>query len=131
LWPTASQIESRKTLLERNVIAAVDDMFFAAKIRATAEHVGTQVRFSRDLQSIIEAARETKAALIIVDLHATRFDPLALARTLKADPHLSATSLLGFFSHVQTALMQQAQEAGYDHVLPRSAFTARLAEILR
>jgi CheY-like chemotaxis protein len=117
--------------LERNVIAAVDDIFFAAKIRATAEHLGTRVHFSRDLQSIINAARETKAALIIVDLHATRFDPLALAHTLKADPHLNDIKLLGFFSHVQTALMQQAQEAGYDRVLPRSAFTARLAEILR
>ena len=116
--------------MERNIIAAVDDIFFAAKIRATAEHLGTKVSFSRDLPSIIEAARETKAALIIVDLHATRFDPLALARALKADPHLSATSLLGFFSHVQTALMQQAQEAGYDLVLPRSAFTARLPEII-
>lgn len=105
-------------------------MFFAAKIRATAEHLGTKVRFSRSLQGIIEAARETETALIIVDLHAQQFDALALARTLKADEQLSAVRLLGFCSHVQTTLMQEAREAGYDYVLPRSAFTNRLPEIL-
>ena len=105
-------------------------MFFAAKIRATAEHIGTEVRFSRNLQGIIEAAREAETSLIIVDLHAQQFDALALARTLKADEQLSAIRLLGFFSHVRTALMRQAKEAGYDYVLPRSAFNVRLPEIL-
>lgn len=112
------------------VIAAVDDMFFAAKIRATAEHVGAQVVFKRNPQALFEAVRETKPTLVIVDLHAQGFDPLALARTLKADAQLRDIPLLGFFSHVQTTLMHQAKEAGYDYVLPRSAFTSRLAEIL-
>lgn len=116
--------------MKRPVIAAVDDMFFAAKIRATAEHLGIEVRFSRNLQGITEAARETKTALIIVDLHAQQFDALALARKLKTDTQLHAVHLLGFYSHVQTALMRQAQEAGYDSVLPRSAFSGRLAQIL-
>jgi CheY-like chemotaxis protein len=105
-------------------------MFFAAKIRAAAEHLGVEISFSRDLQAAIEAAREAKPSLIIVDLHANRFDPLALCRTLKADAALSSIPLLSFFSHVQTALMQQAKEAGYDYVLPRSAFTGKLPEIL-
>ncbi|HEX8493267.1 MAG TPA: hypothetical protein VF658_10535 [Pyrinomonadaceae bacterium] len=116
--------------MKRPVIAAIDDMFFAAKIRATAEHLCIEVRFSRSLQGIIEAARETETTLIIVDLHARHFDALALARMLKTDAQLRAVHLLGFFSHVQTALMWQAKEAGYDSVLPRSAFNGRLPEIL-
>lgn len=117
--------------MKRAVIAAVDDMFFAAKIRAAAEHVGAEVSFKRNLPALVEAARDTKPALVIVDLHARQFDPLALARTLKQDAQLCDIPLLGFFSHVQTALMHQAKEAGYDYVLPRSAFTNRLAEILK
>lgn len=116
--------------MKRGIIAAVDDIFFAAKIRAAAAHLGVEVHLSRDLQSTIEAAREIEPTLIIADLHAKRFDPLALCRTLKADASLSRIRRLGFFSHVQTALMQQAKEAGYDYVLPRSAFTNRLPEIL-
>jgi PleD family two-component response regulator len=116
--------------VQRTVIAALDDIFFTAKIRGTAEHAGARVRFCRDAQATIEAVRETNAALVIVDLHARQFDPFALARALKEDARLSTVKLLGFFSHVQTALMQQAKEAGFDYVLPRSVFSNRLAEIL-
>lgn len=116
--------------MQRTVVAALDDIFFTAKIRGTAEHLGARVRFCRDAQATITAARETSAALVIVDLHAKQFDPLALARTLKADAELSNIKLLGFFSHVQTALMQQARAAGFDYVMPRSAFSSKLAEIL-
>ena len=116
--------------MKRPIVAAVDDLFFTAKIRGTAEYVGTPIRFCRTEQSVIADARETKPALVIVDLHGKQFDPFALARTLKADAELRAVKLMGFFSHVQTALMQQAKEAGFDYVLPRSAFANRLAEIL-
>jgi CheY-like chemotaxis protein len=116
--------------VKRPVVAAVDDLFFTAKIRAAAEYLGTPIRFSRDMQAAIDAVRETSPALVIVDLQAQQFDPFTLARMLKADADLRAVSLLGFFSHVQTALMQQAKEAGFDYVLPRSAFASRLAEIL-
>lgn len=116
--------------MQRTVVAALDDIFFTAKIRGTAEHVGAQVRFCRDAPAAIEAARETNAALVVVDLHAKQFDPFALARALKEDAQLSTVKLLGFFSHVQTALMQQAKEAGFDYILPRSVFSNRLAEIL-
>lgn len=116
--------------MKRRILAAVDDMFFAAKIRAVAEHMGVEISFSRDLEAAIEAAREAKPSLIIVDLHAGRLDLLTLCRTLKADSALSSIPTLGFFSHVRTALMQQAKEAGCDYVIPRSAFTNKLPEIL-
>ena len=117
-------------LMSRTVIAAVDDMLFISKIRATAEHVGVNVRFARNADALLARARENKPNLIIVDLHAQKIDPLALAMTLKADPELQAIVLLGFFSHVQTDLMIEATKAGYDRVMPRSAFSKDLANIL-
>lgn len=117
--------------VKRPIIAAVDDLFFVAKIRATAAALGVEVRFSRNQQSAINQAREANPSLIIVDLQAQQFDPFALAAMLKADPQLEGCKLLGFFSHVQTALMRQAKDAGFDSVLPRSAFSHRLAEILQ
>ncbi len=116
--------------MSRTVIAAVDDMFFISKIRATAEHLGIDVRFARNLDSLLTSARENKADLIIVDLHAQKIDPIALATALKSDPELQAIELLGFFSHVQTDLMREATKAGYDRVMPRSAFSNDLATIL-
>ena len=116
--------------MTRTVIAAVDDMLFISKIRATAEHLGVDVRFARNSDALLASAREIKANLIIVDLHAQKINPIALATALKSDPELQAIELLGFFSHVETDLMREATKAGYDRVMPRSAFSNDLASIL-
>jgi CheY-like chemotaxis protein len=116
--------------MKRFVIAAVDDMFFASKIRAVAEHLGVKVRFVRSADEALEAARIDAPSLIIADLHAQKCDPFGLAEQLKMDETLRAVPLLGFFSHVQTELQQRAAQAGYDRVMPRSAFSKKLAEIL-
>ncbi len=116
--------------MKRFVIAAVDDMFFASKIRAVAEHLGLKVRFVRSADEALEAARADEPSLIIADLHAQKCDPFGLAEQLKMDETLRAVPLLGFFSHVQTELQQRAQQAGYDRIMPRSAFSKNLHEIL-
>jgi CheY-like chemotaxis protein len=117
--------------MQRRVIVLVDDLFFAAKIRTTAEHLGIEVSFPRSMEALREASREDAPALVIVDLHLQHDDPFLLARSLKADEELRETPLVGFFSHVQVELQERAEAAGFDRVLPRSAFTKRLPEILQ
>ncbi len=117
--------------MSKAIIAAVEDIFFASKIRAAAEHLGLEVRFARSLEEAIESARREPHALIIADLHSQKCDPFALAGRIKTDETLRAVSLLGFFSHVQTELQQRALAAGFDRVMPRSAFSKNLAEILK
>ena len=112
------------------VIAVVDDLFFASKIRGTAEQVRVTVKFARTGDALIEAARRNRPSQIICDLHSTKIDPIELANQLKADEELRSIPLLGFFSHVHTELQRQAEEAGFDRVIPRSAFSKKLAEIL-
>jgi CheY-like chemotaxis protein len=116
--------------MPRNVIAIVDDLFFASKIRGTAEQLGVSVSFIRNVESLNQAVLRDHPSLIICDLHSQRIDPVELARKLKADDQLRSIPLLGFFSHVQTELQQKALEAGFDVVLPRSAFTRDLNDIL-
>ncbi len=117
--------------MSKPVIAAVDDMFFASKIRAVAEHLGLTVRFVRSAAEAVAAARDEEASLVVADLHSQRLDPFALAEMLKADETLRAVPLVGFFSHVETALQQRATQAGFDRVMPRSAFSKNLPEILQ
>ena len=108
--------------MSTRVLAVVDDMFFASKIRAVAEAVGVEISFPRTKESLIEKARQ--ADLIIVDLHNQKLDPLSLPG------ELGAVRLLGFFSHVEVELQRRALAAGYDLVVPRSAFARDLAQIL-
>lgn len=112
------------------VLAIVDDMFFASKIRATAEAVGVEIAFPRSVEKLVEKAREVKPHLVIVDLHNTRIDPAALSTELKSNEDLRDVKLLGFFSHVHTDLRRNALAAGFDEVIPRSVFARDLAQIL-
>lgn len=105
-------------------------MLFASKIRATAEAVGVEVKFVRSMEKLIETAREVKPGLVVVDLHNTKLDPVAVATELKSNEDLRQVRLLGFFSHVQTDLQRNATAAGYDQVIPRSMFARDLGQIL-
>jgi CheY-like chemotaxis protein len=115
----------------RRVVVVVDDLFFAAKIRTTAELLGVPVVFARDAAALMAEARREATALVVCDLQAQRVDPFAAVAALKADAQLRAVPVVGFFSHVQTELLERARAAGFDQVLPRSAFTKHLPEILQ
>jgi CheY-like chemotaxis protein len=117
--------------MNRRVIAAVSDMIFASKIRGTAEHLNVTVEFARSEDALFDAAKTEVPSLFILDLHASRPDPFAVASRLKSDEQLRSVPIVAFFSHVETELQRRAVEAGVDYVLPRSVFTKRLPDILR
>lgn len=117
--------------MSKYVLAAIDDMFFASKIKGMAEHLGMQVSFVKSVESAVEKAVKDAPSIIIADLHSAKFDPFTLASELKSDERLRQIPLVGFFSHVQIELQIRAEQAGYDRVMPRSAFTKKLAEILQ
>lgn len=103
---------------------------FASKISAAAKQCGLQVSFARSSEETLHQARTVKPRLIILDLNSTRLDPLETVAALKADDELGAIRTLGFVSHVQAEVIAAARAAGIDEVLARSAFSARLGEIL-
>src|SRR5512138_253515 len=109
--------------MSRNIIAVVDDLFFASKIRGTGEQVGARTQFVKSIPDAIAKARDEPPALVIVDLNAGCCEAVELAREFKGDDSLKTIPLLGFFSHVQVELQQAAFQAGFDRVMPRSAFT--------
>jgi DNA-binding NarL/FixJ family response regulator len=73
---------------------------------------------------------EEKPSLIIFDLNNANAKPLTLIPKLKSKLK-KGTSIIGFLSHVQGDLKLKAHEAGCDMVLPRSAFSQNLPQLLR
>lgn len=113
------------------ILAAVDDLLFRSKIRTTAGLAGVEIAFARTPEEILSQARTARPAMVIFDLNSGKTEPLGTIAAMKRDPELSGIRTLGFVSHVQTGLIDAAREAGIDDVMARSAFAARLAEILR
>ena len=115
------------------IFAFVDDLFFQAKIQETARKLNVKVEFmksERDLTERIKQNGEEKPSLIIFDLNISSVKPLTLIPKLK-NKLKKGTSVIGFLSHVQGDLKLKAHEAGCDMVLPRSAFSQNLPQLLR
>lgn len=112
------------------ILAAVDDLMFASKIRAAAAPAGARVLFARSPEDLMAQARAERPSLVIFDLNSTRLQPLATLAALRADPTLATVRTIGFVSHVQTDLIKAAREAGIGEVLARSAFSKNVGEIL-
>ena len=68
------------------ILAAVDDLMFSSRISTAAKAVGATIRFTRSVEAVIDAARETRPALVILDLNSARTQPLEILAALKAIP---------------------------------------------
>lgn len=112
------------------IYALITDLFFTARIRETARHAGADVRFFTTAESLHQAITQESPGLVLVDLSQQSLDPVEVVRGLKSAPATSDIPVLGYLSHVDFALQQEARGAGIDKVVPRSEFTARLSEIL-
>jgi CheY-like chemotaxis protein len=115
------------------IFAFVDDLFFQAKIQETARKLNVKVEFvksEKDLMDRVKQNGEEKPSLIIFDMNNVGAKPLTLIPKLKTKLK-KGTSIIGFLSHVQGDLKQKAHEVGCDMVLPRSAFSQNLPQLLR
>jgi PleD family two-component response regulator len=114
----------------KTVLAVLEDLFFTVKIHEAAKRAGLPVEFLKsEIDALLRA--KTQPALIIIDLNFQGIDALKLVGELKADAATKGISVLGYLSHVQGELKVKAQEAGCDMVMPRSAFSQSLPQILK
>ena len=117
------------------IVYCCQDLIFATKIRATADAISVAARPVRDaamLQNRLDRIDDGKpngpVTALLVDLE-TGEEGLRLID--QAKEHNAAIAVVAFGPHVATEALQAARERGADEVLPRSAFTARLPELLR
>jgi len=115
------------------VFAFVEDLFFLSKIQETGRKMNVKVEFvknEKELADRMKANGVEQPSLIIFDLNNANAKPLTLIPKLKSKLK-KGTSIIGFLSHVQGDLKQKAHEVGCDMVLPRSAFSQNLPQLLR
>jgi PleD family two-component response regulator len=112
------------------ILCAVDDLIFSIKISTAAKALGADVFFERSPDQVVARIREKSPHLVIFDLNSSKLRPLATIEQLKTDAVLKTVPTLGYVSHVDSELIAAARRAGIDEVMARSAFSARLGEIL-
>jgi DNA-binding NarL/FixJ family response regulator len=112
------------------VLAVVDDLLFSSKIRAVADRAGQTVAFARSRDAVLPEILAKMPHVVIIDLDRATLDPMATIRDIKARPELDAIRVVGFVSHVHADTIEAARDAGIDLVLARSAFVAKLPELV-
>lgn len=96
------------------------DLMFVSKVTATARAKGVAVQVVRDVQKVPQ-----QGSRLIVDLN----EPGAL-EAAAAWKGTTGGRVIGFASHVDTATMARAKEAGLDEVMTRGRFTGELEGLL-
>jgi CheY-like chemotaxis protein len=113
------------------IVCVVDDLIFSIKISTAAKRLGVEMYFERSKDSILQAVRDKQPSLVIFDLNSGRLGPMEAIVAMKADPALRSIRTLGYVSHVDTATIERARDAGIDQVMARSAFSEKLGDILQ
>ncbi|MGA7318819.1 MAG: response regulator, partial [Silvibacterium sp.] len=106
---------------------------FLAKIQETARKLGIKVGFvkaDKEVLAKLTDAEQGRPSLIVFDLNNANAKPLTLIPKLRAKLK-KGTSIIGFLSHLQGDLKAKAIDAGCDMVMPRSAFSQNLPNLLR
>jgi DNA-binding NarL/FixJ family response regulator len=105
-----------------------DDLIFTSRVTGTARAIGAEIRVARDWAGLLVLARERTPDGVIVDLSNPGLNIAEFVAALKAlDP---PPRVVAYGSHVDTATLRAARDAGCDLVMPRSQFVEELPAAL-
>lgn len=121
--PGPEEGESAGLLLSR-------DLIFTSKVTGTARELGHRVLVAGNSALALAMIAQWSPKVVFVDLAAGEVSAIpALLAYKTAAP--AGTPFVAFGSHVDTAALDAAKDAGCDPVLPRSKFSAELPALVR
>jgi CheY-like chemotaxis protein len=104
-----------------------DDLIFASRVAGTAQSLGLSVKVARSSEALLRLAEQEAPTGVLIDLANPGLDLPALLSRLREH---GVARVMAYGSHVDTATLRAAREAGCDPVLPRSAFVEQLPTAL-
>jgi hypothetical protein len=101
-----------------SVVAFIPDLLFGSRVQSALQADGHTVELIADSHAV--AGLLAGARVLVVDLTDEGYGGTALVESLSAQGLLAGVSTLAFYSHVDTEMRTQAEDAGFDMVIPRS-----------
>jgi DNA-binding NarL/FixJ family response regulator len=109
-------------------ILLCDDLIFTSRIDGTAKALGLTLRVVKIAQDVARISVQSPPRCVILDLNAPG---LAIDDLMRELAELTPKPfVVGYGSHVDTATLKRARDAGCDVVWPRSKFVDELAAAL-
>ena len=112
-------------------VLVVDDNVDAAQSLAMLlEMSGHEIRMAYDGPSALEAAREYRPDMMLLDIGLPGLDGLQVAQQIRREPTLEPIVLVAVTGYGQEADRQRSREAGFDHHLAKPLDFEQLQKIL-
>jgi CheY-like chemotaxis protein len=121
------------------VLALTGDLLFGSRVQGALVGAGHEVELVPDERRLRERLlyaggagdRDSRAAdVLVADLTDAELDGAAIVASLKAAGELGTTRTLAFYSHVDAAARERAEQAGFDLVVARSRMAREGAELV-
>jgi DNA-binding NarL/FixJ family response regulator len=115
------------------VLALVPDLLFGSRVQGSLSAAGHEVELIADearLRERLADAEAPAAAVLIVDLTDAALDGAGIVQSLSSAGELRSARTLAFYSHVDTAVRERAESAGFDLVVPRSRMAREGPELV-
>jgi CheY-like chemotaxis protein len=105
-----------------------DDLIFTSRITGTAHDLGLSMKSARSPEALHALAQQQAPCCVILDLSNPGLSIADTVRRLRDGA--TKVCIIAYGSHVDTATLRAAREAGCDLVLPRSKFIEELPRLL-
>ncbi|MEA2161550.1 MAG: hypothetical protein QOD66_3930 [Solirubrobacteraceae bacterium] len=109
------------------VVAYVPDLLFGSNVLGMLQAGGHEVKLASQPGEVTGALAGID--VLVVDLTADSAERIEQVRALALDPE--TTRVLGFYSHVEADVRAQAEQAGFDLVIPRSRMAREGAQLVK
>jgi DNA-binding NarL/FixJ family response regulator len=115
------------------VLALTADLMFGSRLQAAVSAAGHELELIGDERKLHERLADDAApapVLLIVDLTDERLDGATALESLRSAGRLESLASLAFYSHVDAAVRERAEQAGFDLVVPRSRMAREGAAVV-
>lgn len=105
------------------VLVLSADLLFGSRIQGDLLAAGNEVELIADgerLRSRISDLQAPRAEVLVADLTDDRLDGAGIVESLGGTGELGEMRTLAFYSHVDLAARERAEQAGFGLIVPRS-----------
>ncbi len=115
---------------DKNVLVAINDIFFYSKLRDALLPGGYKLDRARSEAEAVQKAQASKPMALVVNMNDEKFDAFTLLHDVKAVDGLSSLPVLAFANHEEVDTFRKAKERGVTRIVSRNEFSARTRDLL-
>jgi PleD family two-component response regulator len=115
----------------KNVLVAVNDVFFYTKLRDALKPHGYNLEKARSQEDVTEKVRAFNPVAIVLNINDESLDAFKAIEALKDSDRSKSIPILAFANHEDVESWKRAQKLGVTKVVSRNEFSSKTLALLQ